>query len=283
MLHRPPKDRCWAYAEITINSLIEDNRIWFGKTGKSKPRLKKFLSEIDGVSAWTWWSNTEVGHNQEATKELKGIFTENKYFETPKPTRLIDRILKLATNKNDLILDSFAGSGTTAHAVQNLNAQDGGERRFLLIEMEDYAETITAERVRRVMSGYGTDKKAVPGTGGAFDYYTLGPALFDEKDLLNPSVSTEAIRSYVWHSETRAAYPAPSAEEPYLLGLHEGVAYYFAYEPDSVVTLNFELLRTFTTSADQYLIYADNCLLSDDFLAERNIIFKKIPRDINRL
>jgi adenine-specific DNA-methyltransferase len=98
-------------------------------------------------------------------------------FFTPKPPLLIERILQISTANDSIVLDSFAGSGTTAHSVLNLNGQDNGHRKFILIEMEDYAETITAERVRRVMQGYGEGKNATEGTGGAFDYHTLGPAV----------------------------------------------------------------------------------------------------------
>lgn len=155
----PPSGRCWAFAEKTMLSMIADNRIWFGKTGNSQPRQKRFLSEMDGAMAWTWWSNTEVGHNQEATKELNNIMGQADVFDTPKPTRLIERILQIATGPNDIILDSFAGSGTTAHAVLNLNKADGGKRRFILVEMEDYADSITAERVKRVIQGYPTKEE----------------------------------------------------------------------------------------------------------------------------
>lgn len=284
--HTAPKDRCWAFAEETIIRLINDDRVWFGKDGNSKPRLKKFLSEIDGVTTWTWWNNYEVGHNQEATKELKAIFTENTYFETPKPRKLIDRILQLASDKNSIILDSFAGSGTTAHAVLNLNKQDGGNRKFILIEMEDYANDITAERVKRVAKGYGTGTKKVEGTGGAFDYYELGLALFDDNQNLNEKVGLEKIREYIWFSETRTSATlsnrVPSKEEKYLLGKKDESVYYFIYEKDRLTTLDFDALELIKTKGEQYIIYADNCLLPKDFMAKKNIIFKKIPRDITR-
>lgn len=277
--HKPPKDRCWALSEPTLLQLIKDERIWFGKDGKSKPRLKKFLNELDGVSTWTWWNNSEVGHNQEATKELKQILSGNKYFETPKPSRLIERILKLATTKNSIILDSFAGSGTTAHAVLHLNKQDGGNRKFICIEMEDYAETITAERVKRVIKGYGTNE----GTGGGFDFYELGQALFLDNGNLNELAGVEKIRQYVYYTETKLPLsPGKHKDNPYFLGKYNETAYYFHYEHDEVTTLNHDFLATMKTKAGQYVIYADNCLLTRDFMTKHNIIFKKIPRDLTR-
>ncbi|GAA4418538.1 hypothetical protein GCM10023187_52050 [Nibrella viscosa] len=145
--------------------------------------------------------------------------------------------------------------------------------------MENYAETITAERVRRVMNGYGD----TAGTGGSFAYYKLGERLFDEEGNLNPCVSTDKIRQYLWFTETKGTTLEASSDEPYRLGVYENTAYYFCYQPDAVTTLNYDLLGTIRTRAEQYIIYADACVLPDDYLQQKNIIFKKIPRDITRL
>ncbi len=277
--HKPPKDRCWALSEATLLQLQKDNRIWFGKEGKSKPRLKKYLSELEGVSTWTWWGNTDVGHNQEATKELKQILNGTDYFETPKPIRLIDRILKLATDNNSIILDSFAGSGTTAHAVLNLNKQDGGNRKFICVEMEDYAETITAERVKRVTKGYGSTE----GTGGNFDFYELGQPMFLQNGNLNELVGIEKIRQYVYYTETKTALTETKLKDNiHFLSKHNDTAYYFNYEADGITTLDHAFLATMKTKAEQYVIYADNCLLTKDYMTKHNIVFKKIPRDITK-
>lgn len=157
----PPPGRCWSTLEPEFLRLRADNRIWFGVDGDARPRIKNFVSEGDGASSWTWWPNTEVGHNQEAKKEILRILGGDASFDYPKPVRLIRRILDLATDKDSIVLDSFAGSGTTAHAVLEANKRDGGNRRFILVEMEDYADRLTAERVRRVIYGYdfkGTQK-----------------------------------------------------------------------------------------------------------------------------
>ena len=280
---KPPKGRCWAFSEDTFLRLIQDNRVWFGQDGNARPRQKKFLSETEGTTVWTWWPNSEVAHNQEASKELASIFGDAGEFETPKPTKLLDRILKIVTDKDSIILDSFAGSGTTAHAVLNLNKEDGGNRRFILVEMEDYAESITAERVKRVMQGYGEGSKAVAGTGGDFTYYTLGPCLFDEENNLNEAVGLERMRQYIWYSETRSPYPAPVAgSDTYFLGSLHHTAYYFVYEPNQITNLDYDFLATVTHKAEQYVMYADNCLLPKELLQKYNIVFKKIPRDISR-
>jgi adenine-specific DNA-methyltransferase len=152
--YEPPSGRCWAMLEPEFLRLKADGRIWFGVNGDARPRTKTFLSESDGISAWTWWTNKEAGDNQESKKEILRILGADNPFDYPKPLRLLSRIIDLATDENSLVLDSFAGSGTTAHAVLQANAKDNGHRKFILVEGEDYADKITAERVRRVINGY---------------------------------------------------------------------------------------------------------------------------------
>ena len=130
-------------------------------------------------------------------------------FSTPKPVKIVEYILEQATDKDSIVLDSFAGSGTTAHAVLNLNAHDGGNRKFILVEMENYADTITAERVRRVIQGYGK----VAGTGGSFDFYEVGKPLMIQGNL-NENIDIEKIRAYIWYTETRTPYKKPSGNNP---------------------------------------------------------------------
>lgn len=158
----PSAGLCWRISREKLAELISDNRIWFGQEGGNVPRLKRFLSEVqDGMVPITIWGHKDAGHNQEARQESNQILVGKELFETPKPTRLIRRILEIATDKDDIVMDSFAGSGTTAHAVLAQNAIDGGNRKFILVEMEEYAKTITTERVRRVIEGYdftGKDK-----------------------------------------------------------------------------------------------------------------------------
>lgn len=203
-------------------------------------------------------------------------------FDTEKNVLLIQRIIDWIVRPGEIILDSFAGSGTTAHAVLNMNKTDGGNRKFICIEMMDYADTITAERVKRVINGYGEGKKTVDGTGGNFSYYELGePLLVDDK--LNNAVSTEKIREYIYYMETKQALPEAAADEPMLLGVHHGAAYYFNYEKDASTTLNAAFLKSIKTQAEAYVIYADTCVLSENKLQQFHITFKKIPRDIARL
>lgn len=282
----PPSGYCWRVSKEKFQELVSDNRIWFGKDGSNVPSIKRFLHDVQqGTVPVTLWLRDEVGDNQSAKQELKQIFFDSSIpFETPKPPSLIERILQIATNPNDIILDSFAGSGSTAHAVLNLNKQDGGNRRFICIEMEDYAETITAERVKRVIKGYGqAGSPQAEGTGGGFDFYELGQALFLEDGNLNELAGVEKIRQYVYYTETKLPLsPGKHNDNPYFLGKYNETAYYFHYEHDEVTTLNHDFLATMKTKAGQYVIYADNCLLTRDFMTKHNIIFKKIPRDLTR-
>ncbi|WP_302252379.1 site-specific DNA-methyltransferase [uncultured Alistipes sp.] len=226
--------------------------------------------------------NFGVDTNEVASTLLTTIFGE-KTFDFPKPVTLISYLANFINNKDAIILDSFAGSGTTAHAVLNLNKKDGGNRTFILVEMEDYAENITAERVRRVMNGYGEGKNAVAGTGGAFDYYELGASMFDQEKNLNEEIDEEKIREYIYYTETKHHLDRERTEKAkYLLDTYNGTGYYFYYEREQLTTLGFDTLYIVTERAEQYVIYADICTLSKEDLAKRNIIFKKIPRDIKR-
>lgn len=259
-------------------------RFYFTRGGKGGIRRKTYLDSVGGKPPTNLWKYDDVGHTDEAKKQMLALFDGHATFDTPKPTRLIERILQIAGDQETLILDSFAGSGTTAHAVLNLNQQDGGNRRFILIEMMNYAESITAERVRRVIQGYGTGNRAVAGTGGDFSYYTLGQPLLNPDGTLNEQVDLGRIREYVWHTETRSKFPAPDEQaHPDLLGIHEGTAYYFHYARGQVTTLNVAYLSTFRERAAHYVIYADLCALSDEQLVHDGITFKKIPRDIATL
>lgn len=150
----PAKGRSWSRPKDEIERLRLDGRLWFGRDGTAIPSLKRFLSEVqEGVIPQTIWGRDEVGDNQEAKQGLKQLFGDD-VFATPKPVRLLERILELASEQDSIVLDSFAGSATTAHAVLKANAKDGGRRKFILVEGEAYADKLTAERVRRAIQGY---------------------------------------------------------------------------------------------------------------------------------
>lgn len=162
----PTQGRCWATSKQNFELLVKDNRIWFGKNKDAVPRVKKFLSEVkDGVTALTIWTHDEVGHNQESKKELMSFFNLQNDLSprdlaktTPKPSRLISKIFKLSTDKNEsTILDFFAGSGTSAHAVIDLNRKDNGNRRYILIDQAEYFNSVLKPRIQKVV--YSADWK----------------------------------------------------------------------------------------------------------------------------
>ncbi len=258
---------------ISLSNKYGFNVLRFDQSSKTKTP-STLINEENGV-----------GTNEDASQDLQKIFNTdvNEVFQYSKPYSLIQYIINMLCkdDKSSIILDSFAGSGTTAHAVLNLNKRDGGNRKFILVEMEDYAETITAERVRRVIGGYGEGKNAVEGTGGSFAYYELGPELLKD-GFINEDVPEQTIREYLYYTETNHALPQSNNGHPAHLGNFEGVAYYFLYNKDETTTLDATFLASISEKADRYVIYADNCIMPQKFLFDHDITFKKIPRDIRR-
>jgi adenine-specific DNA-methyltransferase len=174
--YEPPPARCWANIESEFHRLCSEARIWFGKDGTSRPRVKNYLNEVTGVSVWTWWPNTEVGHNQEAKKEINQLFGANEAFVTPKPERLLKRVLEIATNPGDLILDSFAGSGTTGAVAHKMG------RRWIMVELGEHCHTHIIPRLKKVIDGEdpgGVTKAVNWKGGGGFRYYRLAPSLLE--------------------------------------------------------------------------------------------------------
>ena len=145
----PPKGRCWKNLEDVYWQYLNEGRLWFGADGKGVPRQKTYLSERNGKIGWTWWPNSEVGHNQEATQELRNLL-ELPVFDFPKPVRLLKRIIALASKDNDIVLDFFSGSATTAHAVMQLNAEDGGNRKFIMVQLPELCD----EKSEAYKAGY---------------------------------------------------------------------------------------------------------------------------------
>ena len=277
---------CWTWGKELS---FKDNHLLIAKKSKNTWKIyrKSYSESSNGETVkknlFTIWQDplffTEKG--QSTFGEIFPGLNKND-FPQPKSVDYIQEIIRTITNKDSIILDSFAGSGTTAHAVLNLNKQDGGNRKFILVEMEDYAETITAERVKRVINGYASTE----GTGGSFDFYELGKPLFvgENNEYLNEEVALEKIQEYIWYSETKTPFVQPAHKDTnqYYLGKKEGLALYFIYEKDCMTELNYDMLATIKTKADQYIVYADSCLLPKEFMIKNNIAFKKIPRDITR-
>lgn len=278
--------RQWIWSEEHVKDAIDNHEIGFNiKDGKWSVFIKQYLLGRDGEQRKTRpFSIIDNVFTQDGTKEMDAIFGDGNIFPFPKPSRLLMQLFIMACkNKDSIFLDSFAGSGTTAHAVMNLNKQDGGNRKFILVEMMDYAESITAERVKRIIDGYGDGKNAVDGVGGDFSYYELGSPLFNEDGNFNEEIGIAEIRKYIYYMETKEPILEKYIDEEFYLGKHNETAYYFYYDKARITTLNREFLSSIKTKASGYVIYADVCALPKEVLSQSGIIFKKIPRDISRL
>ena len=175
-VHTPPEGRCWSTTEDKFLALVAAGKVYFGKNNDSQPALIRYLSEVDGITPWTWWPHDECGHTDEAKKEMHSIFGRDEAFDTPKPERLIKRILDIATNPGDLVLDSFAGSGTTGAVAQKMG------RRWIMVELGDHAVTHIVPRMNKVIDG--EEKGGVTETtswhgGGGYRFYNLAPSLLE--------------------------------------------------------------------------------------------------------
>lgn len=242
--------------------------------------------ETSGATIPTLWFEKEY-FTTRGSELIREIFGSKDSFNFPKPIDIVQEAIGRVSKKDSIILDSFAGSGTTAHGVLNLNKDDGGNRKFILVELDEYAETVTAHRIRKVITGYqDIDGDLVEGTGGNFSFYKLGSPIL-VNDELNPTVPLEKLREYIWFTETQEKYDTASTSihQDYLGRSTARTAYFFAFHPDQPTALSKEYLATFPEAcrAESYVVYADTCLLTNEELATFNITFKKIPRDVTHL
>ena len=274
-VHVPPAGRCWGLSKATFEKYLADGRIYFGRDNNSQPNVIRYLSEVPGVAPWTWWPSSEVGHTDSSKKEIISLFGKDNIFETPKPESLLERIIHIASNPGDIVLDSFLGSGTTAAVAHKM------ARRYIGIEMGKHAYTHCKVRLDKVIAGEdmgGVTKKENWERGGGYRFYELAPSL----------INRDAFGEYVINKDYDADMLAAA------VALHEG----FTYQPDnkvfwkqSVGNENSYLFVTTrhldgayldsiqaTMAEEEYLIIA--CRSYDKGLekAYGNIVIKKIPQ-----
>ena len=271
----------WRWGWDTANSQVESLIVRYMPAKKQWGVFEMdYLDKREVVTPTTNWNFKDVNSERGTEMFIKFLGFKKQDFPNPKPVGTIERIIKIASNPGDIILDSFAGSGTTAQAVLQLNKNNVAHRKFILVEMMDYAENITAERVKRAITGINNYK----GVGGDFSYYELGEPLFLPDGNLNECVGEQKIREYVYYTETKEPLQrCNDTDNNYYLGRSNDTAYYFYYERKEVTTLDHGFLAKVGKKADCYIIYADLCTLSDGELKRHNITFKKIPRDIAKL
>jgi len=285
--HIPPGGRCWSMIEPEFVKLREAGRIYWGKDGTAQPSVIRYLSEVDGLVPWTWWPHTEVGHTDESKKEANAIFGANVSFGTPKPERLMQRIMHIATNPGDLVLDSFLGSGTTAAVAHKMG------RRYIGVEMGDHAVTHCRPRLEKVVEGeQGGVSEAVGWTGGGgFRFFRLGEAVFDDQGLIRADIDFATLAAHVWFSETHSPGARPDAKGT-VLGIHEGSAVALLYNgvlKDRSVAGGNVLTRATLAVVRQDLpddfdgpvtVYAERSILAPSTLERERIVFKQTPYDV---
>jgi adenine-specific DNA-methyltransferase len=288
----PDEKAVWRFSPTTHEKNVKENRLYWGPTGTyDKPRFKKFRFEVKpGIVPGSWWEPSEVGNNDQAKRELSQILGPTLVFQNPKPVALIERVLRIATDEDDLILDSFAGSGTTAHATLSSNKEDGGNRRFILVQIPfetkenekekfNISQKITSERVRRVMNGYtyrtqkGKSEK-VEGLGGSFSYSSLGPALFSEyRDLGKTLPSYEELAKYIFYTETSSDFDKKSLnKKTRKIGEYRKTSYYLFYTPNNQEDQELDLkwLKSIEKSEKNHsvVVYCEKIWIHRDDLAK---------------
>lgn len=288
--HTPPEGRCWSMIESEYQKLRDAGRLWWGKDGNGVPREVRYLSDVAGLVPWTWWPHDEVGHTDEARKEIQSILETQTAFDTPKPTRLLERVLHIATNPGDLVLDSFAGSGTTGHAVLRLNAaaKEKEPRRFIMVEVEPkIAREVTAKRVQRAANGYKDDGKPVPGLDGGFRFCELADSLFDKDGKIRETVSFADLARHVYFTETGEPLPRERVTKSPFIGECRGLGVYLLYNgilgdktANGGNVLTRQVLAQLPKFNGQRVIYCAGNLLGRDRMQAERIIVRQTPYEV---
>lgn len=270
----PPEGRHWSVLEEKFLALVSSGKVFFGKNGDSQPGLIRYLSEVEGLVPWTWWPHDEVGHTDEAKKEMQSLFGKASVFDTPKPERLLQRIIHIATNPGDLVLDSFAGSGTTGAVAHKMG------RRWMMVELGDHAKTHIAPRLQMVIDG--TDKGGVTEAagwkgGGGYRFARLAPSLL-EKDAwgnwvirkeYNPAMLAEAMCKHFNYTY------APSTEHFWMHGHSSETSYIYV----TTNGLTGEQLRALSEEVGEHRSLLICCKAFEEQSARSlsNLTIRKIP------
>jgi adenine-specific DNA-methyltransferase len=309
----PPPGRYWRISEERLRELDGDGRIWWGPTGEARPSIKRYLTEVGNLVPRTFWSKDDVGSNRTSKNEMRSLFPDDTSFTTPKPEKLLQRVMDIATNEGDLILDSFLGSGTTAAVAHKMG------RRWIGIEMGEHAATHCLPRLQKVIDGeQGGISKAVGWSGGGgFRFMRLGAPVFDAAGRIHPDVRFCTLAAFVWQQETGTAFDPQAAKPgtPYL-GTHyvfdsclrsedEGLepissirkpqfACYLLFNgilgdkrpasgnvlTQAVLDALLALHATMPEPAAPLLVYGEACRLGVERLKQANVTFKHIPYDV---
>ena len=287
--YSPPEGSCWKNVESVFLAQVKEGRFWFGKDGEGVPRRKNYLSEARGRQSWTWWPNEEAGNTQESKRESIALFGKTAVFDTPKPERLIQRILHIATNPGDLVLDSFLGSGTTAAVAHKMG------RRYIGIEMGEHAITHCVPRLNKVIEGEqgGISKTVNWQGGGGFRFYRLGPPVYDEDGRINKDIRFPVLASHVWFGETSHSWTGEGVSP--FLGVHQGHAYALLYNgilgdkrPNggnvltraTLCAIRAAIFRNHPIFDGPLTVYGESTRLAEHTLNREHITFKHIPYEI---
>lgn len=281
----PPGGRCWRVTKKGFDDFTADGRMYYGAKGDNLPAVKRFLSEMPGMVPWTWWKHEDVGHSQEAKRENQVIFGKSDTFGTPKPERLMSRILHIATNPGDLVLDSFLGSGTTAAVAHKM------DRRWIGVEMGDHAHTHCVPRLKKVIDGeLGGISEAVDWKGGGdFAFYRLGAEVFAPDGTIAPGIKFAPLAAHIWFAETGTSI-AGDATKPFL-GAHYGTGIALLYNGilgDKSVAGGNVLTRTtlviIRDAAGDFdgplIVYGEASRIGPEALKREGITFKQTPYDV---
>ena len=285
----PPEGRCWRVTRPRFDDLVEAGLMYYGADGNGAPSVKRFLSEMPGMVPWTWWPHGDAGHSEEGRKESHAVFGRDEAFGTAKPERLIERIIHIATNAGDLVLDSFLGSGTTAAVAQKMG------RRYIGIEVGDHAVTHCAPRLQKVIDGEqgGISKSVGWNGGGGFRFYRLGESVFGDDGALTSGIAFATLAAHVWFAEIGHA-PDRAPDGP-LLGVREDRAVALLYNgvlgdkrPAGGNVLTRATLAIIREALDHAVpnfegrltVYGERSALSPATLAAEAIDFKQTPYDV---